>query len=416
MAKLIVNPNTESAWEISLQPGENTLGRDPSSNSVPIEHSSVSTHHCKISVTAGGVRFVDLGSTNGSFVDKEPISEAALRPGQEIRIGDVIMRLETTESASAPQPVAQKVGIRIAGHASASVGAVTAPAGPESVSQLPATPMSCRYHPKSPATKWCSKCQKAFCSLCVTQLCKTCGTPCSALDNSVAYQAPDEVSFYKQLPGIFLYPFKGNGSWMMAIGSVLYVVLNFASHFSRAVWVLLMGYAALYGQGIIHASASGEDRGPQWPEMEGGIRMACFQFVATCLLTFLPFFGFLFFADSGELWVAGALIVTGLMGFLYLPMALLSVAMFDSVAAVNPMVVFPAIFRIPIAYFTTVVLLAVIVSVCYGIDLVLMLLTGVPFLPEVVGSLFSMYFFTVAMRLLGVMYYANRREIGWFNS
>ena len=90
--------------------------------------------------------------------------------------------------------------------------------------------------------------------------------------------------------------------------------------------------------------------------------------------------------------------------------------MFDSVAAVNPMVVFPAIFRIPIAYFTTVVLLAVIVSVCYGIDLVLMLLTGVPFLPEVVGSHFSMYFFTVAMRLLGVMYYANRREIGWFNS
>ncbi|MBI1840097.1 MAG: hypothetical protein HYR88_04515, partial [Verrucomicrobia bacterium] len=365
------------------------------------------------SVADTGVRFVDLGSTNGSFIENEPVSEAALQPGQQIRIGDVVLRFESTESA----PVAKKVGIRIAGHeppASPSAsGEAEAAASPPNI---PSGPMTCRYHAKSPATRWCPKCQKAFCSLCVTQLCKTCGTPCATLDASAAYQLADEPSFYKQIPGVFAYPFKGNGAWMIGIGSVLYVFMNFASRFSRLVWIALMGYAALYGQGIIHASAQGDDRGPQWPDADGGVRAACFQFMAACAISFLPVLALVFFADLEQPWAIGCLITFSLAGLVYLPMGLLSVAMFDSVAAVNPMVVAPAILRIPLAYLTTIVLLGALVCVSYGIDVVISLLIPVPFVPSVIGSLFSMYFFTVAMRLLGVMYYSKRREIGWFNS
>lgn len=102
--RLLVNPGTPQAWEIPLKPGVNRIGRGEQ-NDFTINHGSVSTRHCEITVTDTAVILKDLGSTNGSFVERAPITEIQLRPGQHVQFGAVDMIFESS-GASAPIPAA----------------------------------------------------------------------------------------------------------------------------------------------------------------------------------------------------------------------------------------------------------------------------------------------------------------------
>src|SRR3974377_1224950 len=109
MPRLIVNPDTPEAWSIELQPGSISLGRSQE-NDFPIEHPSVSSSHCRVIVSDSGVRLQDTGSTAGTFVNGELVEEARLKPGQVIRLGEVVMRFESDAPeapvvpAGPPQP------------------------------------------------------------------------------------------------------------------------------------------------------------------------------------------------------------------------------------------------------------------------------------------------------------------------
>src|SRR5579883_2596825 len=63
-----------------------TLGRLPD-NTVVLNHPQVSGHHARLEQIQGGYRVVDLNSTNHVYVNGQRISNQALRPGDEIRIG-----------------------------------------------------------------------------------------------------------------------------------------------------------------------------------------------------------------------------------------------------------------------------------------------------------------------------------------
>jgi pSer/pThr/pTyr-binding forkhead associated (FHA) protein len=91
--RLLVNPGTPQAWEIQLQPGVNRIGRDEE-NDFTLNHESVSGAHCEITVNDAGVFLKDLGSTNGTFVNRTPVIKVQLKPGQEVQIGQVAMILE----------------------------------------------------------------------------------------------------------------------------------------------------------------------------------------------------------------------------------------------------------------------------------------------------------------------------------
>src|SRR5689334_973740 len=89
MPRLLINPGTPSAWEIQLRPGTNLLGRGFSAD-FKIEHSSVSSSHCQITVDETGKAVLqDLGSTNGTFLNGNQVLEAELRPGQTLQLGGV---------------------------------------------------------------------------------------------------------------------------------------------------------------------------------------------------------------------------------------------------------------------------------------------------------------------------------------
>ncbi len=64
-----------------------TIGRSLD-NDLVLPYQSISRHHASIAKVDGGFRLRDLGSQNGCFVDGKRVSEAALRDGDMIKLGD----------------------------------------------------------------------------------------------------------------------------------------------------------------------------------------------------------------------------------------------------------------------------------------------------------------------------------------
>jgi len=85
-----------------LKVDKTTIGR-VEDNSFQIPESSVSSHHCEVLLRGDDVVIRDLNSTNGTFINGEKISEAILKVGQTLRLGQIELRLEM-EGMSAPSP------------------------------------------------------------------------------------------------------------------------------------------------------------------------------------------------------------------------------------------------------------------------------------------------------------------------
>jgi hypothetical protein len=90
MARLIVNPGSPAAWEIQLKPGANSIGRGLA-NDFKITDGSVSNTHCQVLVSDGSAVIKDLGSSNGTFVNRMPVQEALLQHGQTVHLGGLEM-------------------------------------------------------------------------------------------------------------------------------------------------------------------------------------------------------------------------------------------------------------------------------------------------------------------------------------
>ncbi len=79
----------------SIYPEESaTIGRDPAC-ALPLTDVSVSRHHATVSVVGPLLCLEDLGSTNGTTYDGEPVVESrTVEVGHEIGIGAVTLRIE----------------------------------------------------------------------------------------------------------------------------------------------------------------------------------------------------------------------------------------------------------------------------------------------------------------------------------
>src|SRR5438309_612001 len=88
MPRLILNLGTPQECQIEIEPGSTSLGRSQE-NDFSIDHASISTNHCQVTLDNGSVWVRDLGSTNGTFIDSSPIQMARLRSGQTLKLGDV---------------------------------------------------------------------------------------------------------------------------------------------------------------------------------------------------------------------------------------------------------------------------------------------------------------------------------------
>jgi DNA-binding winged helix-turn-helix (wHTH) protein len=86
--------------EIALVQGSNILGRDHDAVAW-IDVFSVSRHHACIEISGDEATLEDLQSKNGTFLRGKPVrGVAALKDGDEIRIGTVVMTLRHFSGAS----------------------------------------------------------------------------------------------------------------------------------------------------------------------------------------------------------------------------------------------------------------------------------------------------------------------------
>ena len=98
---VIQGATTRRALQVTVQPL--VLGRD-ASRPFHLPDADVSRSHCEVRLADGCVRVRDLGSTNGTFIDGEPLTdERVLPPSAELRIGRHTLRHELLSPSEASQ-------------------------------------------------------------------------------------------------------------------------------------------------------------------------------------------------------------------------------------------------------------------------------------------------------------------------
>ena len=101
MAKLVILTQGLSGRAHELNVDRTTIGR-VEDNMFQIAETSVSSHHCEVLLRGNDVVIKDLNSTNGTFINDQPVTESVLKPGQTLRLGTVELKLETDAAALAP--------------------------------------------------------------------------------------------------------------------------------------------------------------------------------------------------------------------------------------------------------------------------------------------------------------------------
>ncbi len=105
--------------EYLLRAGENIVGRDPAAD-VLISDGTVSRRHACIAIEENHAYLQDLGSTNGTRLNGEPVGaeRVPLPPNAELQFGSVVMTLELPEGFETPTvaaevapPLAHLVGV-----------------------------------------------------------------------------------------------------------------------------------------------------------------------------------------------------------------------------------------------------------------------------------------------------------------
>jgi hypothetical protein len=149
MARLVIINGPEAGGELPLHPGVNWLGR-AGINDLVLTDPGISGRHCQFVLGTGSLRVRDLGSTNGTFLDGQPVLETELADGQILSLGGLQLRVDNP-------PV------------EISIPVITQPEPPRPRFLADGTP-ACESHEGVVATRRCVQCGRTFCEECLHQL------------------------------------------------------------------------------------------------------------------------------------------------------------------------------------------------------------------------------------------------------
>ena len=83
---LVVDRGRRAGTAFVLAPGTTTVGRD-SKAGIFLDDITVSRHHCRFVLAGDSLRVEDVGSTNGTYVNRELRDAADLKDGDEVLVG-----------------------------------------------------------------------------------------------------------------------------------------------------------------------------------------------------------------------------------------------------------------------------------------------------------------------------------------
>lgn len=420
MARLLFKKATGEVSIIDLKEGVNRLGRT-SENDIQVEDDSVSSHHCELQVSSERIGVRDLHSTNGTFLDGQPIHEGWLVPGQTLRLGNVDLLLDEADAEQNADP-AQSMS---------APAAIPIPRPMTTSAVGGVVPDACPQHRSTPAQFICCVCGRISCPACVKTMqvgmrtfyaCPACGKTAVKLSEYRKQNIHSDKTFGQRLPGVFAYPFRDYGALILVSGAIFFSLLEWGQNIGKDalfygfVAVLILGIASAgylfaFMKGVAVSAAAGEESPPSWPEF--------IDFSETFLSPFLQFLAILLLCiGPGVLtmmYLQPAVGIGLLIGGLFcLPMALLTVSMADSVSGLNPVVILAAIGKVPGPYLVVCGVFLATLGLAAGFEHFVRL-SGIGVFGAPLAHFVSLYGATVQMRLLGALYLTNKERLGWFS-
>lgn len=139
MAKLILSIEGATLKEIPLVKERTTIGRK-AQNDIQIDNLAISGEHAMLVTVGADVFLEDMGSTNGTFVNGNPVSKHALRNGDVIALGKYNLEYVAESSAQVPAADFEKTMILRPGAMAAAERTGTFQKPPPAAPAQPAAP------------------------------------------------------------------------------------------------------------------------------------------------------------------------------------------------------------------------------------------------------------------------------------
>lgn len=295
---------------------------------------------------------------------------------------------------------------------------------------------TCKFHPRTVGRFFCSQCQQHYCELCVNsrnaagvmhKFCRHCGSECIPVRVELARPAGPK-GFFSRLPAALVYPFRGSGPLILIASTLVFAFLGFISAGLIAILakIVALGYLFSFMQNIIHATANQEEEMPDLPGFDD-VFGGAFRLAGTVIISFCLALGLAALKFFSEVAVPNiALVVAVIFGCAYFPMAFLAVAMKDTLAAANPLVVGSAIGKAPLGYLMAALAVVGVFGLRQLGDLTMVFLQAEGYATRSMNVLLvtlgirafwsfaEVYLLTVSMRVLGLLYLTNKDKFGWF--
>jgi len=235
-------------------------------------------------------------------------------------------------------------------------------------------------------------------------------------------ESSEETAVLSRLPwfiDIFLYPISASGLVNLAILSFLPRMLpplghlNYWIHLSPsiAIIVVFVGYLIYCLSDCIRDSAGGNRRAPDI-ELSPSILLNAGELIWLILNTFIcvavcvgPLVAYLIITKQTDIifW----LLVT--YGVLFLPMVLLGLVLFDSLRALNPILIIASMFNVFLPYCGLVLLFF---AVC-GVIAIILVIMPQSFIISYLLSAVCIYLTMIMAHLLGRFSYKYRERLNW---
>lgn len=247
--------------------------------------------------------------------------------------------------------------------------------------------------------------------------------PSKDINEPILFPPPPTRPFWREAIHAFIYPLapravvvQGAAAVLLSFWSVGHTQFLWHLQMVRlAIITLLLGTFLIYCFfEVIQCSAGGR---PKFPNL---FVNSDFDWVESLLygvegvvISYLPTIAYLLVAFSTAAGISAAVSEAArALGCLYLPMALLSLAVWRDFAAVSPQYVLPAFRKVP----GPTVLAAGLLWAASGLHLevVRTALHGAPFGLVFFGNLAAIYLYFITARIIGITHWVYRNEIGWF--
>jgi len=207
---------------------------------------------------------------------------------------------------------------------------------------------------------------------------------------------------------VLKFPFKGTGKYILIIGVILSLILSVASYIPLLGIIIAIGasgYFAAYFFAIINSTASGKDEACDWPDFR--------DFWSDLVGPWLLMLSAMFFSFAPSvililIFEPSDMVRTGLLalGFIHLPMAILRVAIFNTMGSAFWLNTFPVIMNCLSQYFILLLIIGALIVINMIIDGII---SSIPILGWFLGFFLWMYSLMVGGRVLGLFYRDNRR-------